>query len=172
VAEHSHQPPPTLDQENPDQTGGRIPFGSQRTTRRPKPTAKAAEPQEPEPHPRKEREGRTPGGQAAEATTTNKPCEPIATERTHAADRKANAPTTPAWANRGAAAENTNNEREPAKAERTTESTPRAHPTETRQPDDGTADRANCKADNPAIEGEREPEKPTETTSENREESI
>ena len=98
---------------------GRTPAASHTTTRRPKPTAKAAEPQDPEPQPEKERLGRTPAGQAPEGNTSNKPRAPGATERTQAADRNASAPTAPAQANRGAAAENTSRELEPLKAPRT-----------------------------------------------------
>lgn len=160
---HTHQPeaPETADHRPPDQDG--TPTGENSNTRRPKPTANAAEPQEPEPAPRNERPGRTPEGQAPEGATTNRPREPAATDRTQAAERRAKAATKPPLEKRGDEAENTSNPGEPEKNDRTTASTPRAHPTETRQPDEGTKGRTEATA--AAADGqEREPENPTEDT--------
>jgi hypothetical protein len=97
---------------------------------------------------------------------------PGATERTQAADRNASAPTAPARANRGAAAQNTSKELEPLKAPRTDASTPRAQPTETRQEETGRHAKAERSADKAAGEGVREPENPTEETPEKRAENI
>ena len=64
--------------------------------------------------------------------------------------------------NRPEATENTSREGEAPKKERTAESTPLAQPTETLAPEGTRGSRAN-KAAEAAGDGEREPEKPTET---------
>lgn len=67
------------------------------------------------------------------------------------------------------ATENTSREGEALKKERTAASTPRAQPTETRQPERGTNGNREPNAEAAAAEGEREPENPTEGRSESKE---
>ncbi|MHC5827617.1 MAG: hypothetical protein ACYT04_69985, partial [Nostoc sp.] len=98
------------------------------------------------PQPRNERLGRTPEGHAPDGKTTNKPRDPAATDRTQAADRKANAPTAPARANLGAETRNTSREGELVKNSRAIASTPAAHPTDTRHLTEGTEGRSADKA--------------------------
>ncbi len=172
MEEQNHQPDPKDDHRKAGHAGGTTPAGNQATTRRPRPAAKAAEPHEPDPRPWKERPGRTPAGHAPEGTTTSNPRRPGATERTQAADRNTKAATAPPALNRGAEARKTNNEEEPEKKERTAASTPRAQPTDTRQPDRGTAGKTEANADIAARDGERDPEKPREDTPRSKPEST
>ncbi len=113
--------------------------------------------------------GRTPAGQTgAEGRATSKPQEPAATDNTQREDRRAKAERPYAERyplgepKRPEATENTSSEEEPAKKDRQSESTPRAHPTETRTPEATEGSNAERAAEAPG-DGEREPEKPTET---------
>jgi hypothetical protein len=128
--------------------------------RRPEPRAKAADPQEPEPAPKKRRAGKTPAGQIGEeGKATSKPRSPQATDRTQATDRRAKAERPEP--KRPEATEKTSREGDPEKKSRTKRSIPSAHPTETREPE-GTKGSKSLRAAAAAGEGEREPEKPIE----------
>lgn len=108
-----------------NQRGATAPVGTQTKTAPPSPTAKAAEPQEPEPLPAKTEDGATEVGHAPAGQTTNKPL-PATTERTNAAERKAKRPE-----KEDAGKEDALKTDAPGKAERTAKSTPVAQPVTT-----------------------------------------
>ena len=124
----------------------------------------------PEPPPRKEQEGATTaGGTGEEGKATNKPREPEATDNTQREERRAKAERPEP--KRPEATENTSREAEDLNQEETAESTPRAQPTETRTPA-GTRGSSEERAAEAAGDGEREPEKPTETKPANTEDEA
>ena len=122
----------------------------------PSPAARASDAHEPEPNPEKhddaERDGASPAGHARPGDDTHTPPE-AATACTQATDRAASAPRP----DPNADARNTRSRAE-GTDERTTASTPRAHPTTTCPRTSGSTART---AATHADDGEREPENPT-----------
>jgi hypothetical protein len=156
-----NQPPPTADK--PQSAGHLTEGGNQTTQEMPNPRANARDDHDPAANPPKqrdeERDGIRPGGQGELGKETQRP-PLIAIERMQAIERAAKAPRPEKPTSE------TENTRARGQRERTTESTPRAQPTEI-----GTESGTAAIAAEIAATGaeDREPEKPTAEASESME---